>query len=69
MRDSGSRFYVYLLTNADNPYEGIIRVDVEVLPDARKLSEFATREEADAFAPAAAVGFQSAGMIVAYDPN
>jgi hypothetical protein len=34
-------------TDDENPNEGVIRVDVEVLPAARKLSEFATREEAE----------------------
>jgi hypothetical protein len=69
MGESASRFYVYLLTNSDNSHEGIIRVDVEVPPDARKLSEFASREEAEAFAESAAIAFQSAGMIVVYDPD
>jgi hypothetical protein len=69
MEKSASRFYVYLLTNTDNPHEGIIRVGVEVLPEARKLSEFGTKAEADAFAESAAMAFQSAGMIVVYDPD
>jgi hypothetical protein len=69
MEKSGSRFYVYLLTNSDNPHEGIIRVDVEVLPEARKLSEFGTKAEADAFAESAAMAFQTAGMMVVYDPD
>jgi hypothetical protein len=63
------RFYVYLLTNFENPNEGIIRVDVELPPDVHKLSEFATREEAEAFAESAAASYQHAGMIVVYDPD
>jgi hypothetical protein len=63
------RFYVYLLSNSENPNEGIIRVDVELPEDARKLSEFTNKEQAEAFAENAAIGFQSAGMIVVYDPN
>jgi hypothetical protein len=57
------------MTNSENSNEGIIRVDVEVLPDAHKLSEFVSREEADAFAEGAAIAFQNAGMIVVYDPD
>ena len=69
MEKSGSRFYVYLLTNTFNPHQGIIRVDVGVLPEARKLSEFGTKAEADAFAETAAMAFQSAGMMVVYDQD
>jgi hypothetical protein len=69
MDKMASRFYVYLLTNAENSNEGIIRVDVELPPDARKLFQFASREEAGAFAESAARGFQHAGMIVVYDPD
>ena len=69
MKDPAVRFYVHLLTIFENPHEGIIRIDVEVLPHARKLSEFATRKEAEAFAESAAVAFQTAGMIVVYDPE
>jgi hypothetical protein len=63
------RFYVYLATNSDNSNEGIIRVDVELPPDAHKLSEFPGREEAEAFAESAAIVFQNAGMIVVFDPD
>jgi hypothetical protein len=45
----------------------IIRVDVELLPEAHKLSEFPSREKAEAFAEIAAITFQNAGMIVVYD--
>ena len=64
-----SPFCVYLLTNPENSNEGIIRVDVQLPPDARKLFQFASREEAEAFAESAAKGFQNAGMIVVYDPD
>ena len=69
MKESASRFYVYLLTNTANANEGVIRVAAEELPDARKLSELGTKEEAEAFAESAAIAFQSAGMIVVYDPD
>ena len=59
-----SRFYVYLLTNSESPNEGIIRVDVEVPPDAHKLSELPSREQAEAFAQGAAIGYRNAGMTV-----
>jgi hypothetical protein len=64
-----SRFYVYLLTNSENPNEGIIRVDVELPPDVQKLSELPSREQAEAFAEGAATAFRIAGMIVVYDPG
>ena len=64
-----SRFYVYLLTNAESSNEGIIRVDVEMPPDAHKLSEFPTKEAAEGFAESAAIAFQNAGMMVVYDPD
>lgn len=64
-----SRFYVYLLTDADKPHEGIIGVPVELPPNANKLSEFPSRKEAEAFAEGAAIAFQNAGMIVIYDPD
>jgi hypothetical protein len=67
--DSAARFYVYLLTNSENANEGLIRIGVELPPDALNLSEFPSREEADAFAESAAASFQSAGMIVVYDPD
>ena len=62
-----SLFYVYLRTNSENPSEGTIRVDVELPPEAHKLSEFPSREQAEAFAESAAITFQNAGMIVVYD--
>jgi hypothetical protein len=65
--DSAARFYVYLLTNSENSNEGLIRVDVELPQDALNLSEFPSREEAEAFAESTAVAFQNAGMIVVYD--
>ena len=68
-RNVASRFYVYLTANSDNSNEGVIRVDVELPPDAHKLSEFPGREEADAFAESAAIAFQNAGMTVVYDPD
>jgi hypothetical protein len=64
-----SRFYVYLLTNAESSNEGIIRVAVEMPPDADKLSEFPTKEAAEGFAESAAIAFQNAGMMVVYDPD
>ena len=69
MEKSASRFYVYLLTNTDNPHEGMIRVNVDILPEAHKLSDFGTKAEAEAFAESAAMAFQSAGMMVVYDPD
>jgi hypothetical protein len=69
MEKSASRFYVYLLSNTDKPHEGMIRVDVELIPGARRLSEFGTKAEAEAFAESAAIAFQSAGMMVVYDQD
>ena len=64
-----SRFYVYLTANSDNSNEGVIRVDVELPPDAHKLSDLPSREQAEAFAQGAAIGYQNAGMLVLYDPD
>lgn len=67
--NSTAQFCVYLISNFDNPNEGLIRVGVELPPDAHKLSEFPSREQAEAFAESAAIAFQNAGMIVVYDTD
>jgi hypothetical protein len=63
------RFYVYVLNTAETAHGGIIRIGMGVPPDATKLYEFPTRQQAEAFAESAAIGFQHAGMMIVYEEN